>query len=243
MTRLTPILTLALAACHHAAPAAKVGNGSSAAATGDVMAGLFAGDRTLVYDVTSESSFWDDQDPAADANGNVNSKATQAVTCQLTVATIGTYRTATIACAEDADGNSFGSRVLEEFERTFVTDGTRLWRLEAGAMPSTAAELEAALPATPDLVAGQQPVEQGAYGDNSDDDDGDGNPDDGEEDERFGSSHKVSAIDDGWCIADDGWGGDEGGSGWCLSAARGVVSASWYFAGGSSQDQRAELRE
>lgn len=233
MTRLILLLPLALAACHSKASVPGDGSGTTPVPIGDLLAGLFGGDRTLVYDVTSESSFGDDQAPAGDGDRT----STFVVTCKQTVATAGKYRTATIDC-DDADG---AGRLLGDLERTFVTDGRRLWRLEGGVRPTTEADLDAALPATPDLVQGQQPV-AGHYRDLADDDDGDGNPDDGPEDARFGSSHEVAADGDGWCIDDVSWGGDESGSGWCLSAARGVVSVSWYFDGGSSQAQRATLR-
>lgn len=227
-------------ACHGGgAPRAITNAAPTPAASGAFMAGMFAADRTLVYDVTQEASFFDDQDPAADASGMVKTASTDPVTCHLAVATVGRYRTATIACD---DGDASGARVLEELERTYVTDGAQLWRLEGGELPTTVGDLEAALPDAPDLVAGQQPVEQGGYDDTSDDDDGDGDPDDGEDDARFGTVHRVTAAGDGWCVEDEGWGGDEGGASWCVSASRGVTSVTWYFAGGSSQDQRAELR-
>lgn len=230
-------------ACHGGAPARPVANTPPAPARGEFMAGMFAADRTLIYDVTQESSFYDDQDPAADANGMVKSAWTAPVTCHLAVATLGRYRTATIACDDDdGDAATLRPRVLEELERTFVTDGAQLWRLEGGEQPTTVAELEGALPEPPDLVAGQPSVEQGGYDDPSDDDDGDGDPDDGEEDARFGQAHRITATTDGWCVEDESWGGDESGASWCVSAARGVTSVTWYFAGGSSQDQRAELR-
>lgn len=238
------VVFLTIAACHGGGGPRAIANTPPApAVTADLMAGLFTGDRTLVYDVTQEASYYDDQDPAADASGMVKAASTDPVTCHLTVATLGGYRTATIACDDgDGDDATLGARVLEELERTYVTDGARLWRLEGGALPTTVAELEAALPAEPELVQGQQPVEQGGYDDVSDDDDGDGDPADGEDDARFGTSHRVTAAGDGWCVADDSWGGDEGGASWCLSASRGITSVAWYFAGGSTQDQRAELR-
>ncbi|MEZ4399043.1 MAG: hypothetical protein R3B06_03445 [Kofleriaceae bacterium] len=223
------------AACHHAGAPATIGNadvGPAAVAppAAELMHGLFAGDRTLVYDVTSESSYWDDQNPAADANGNVTSTATEAITCHLTVGRVGRYRTASIDCDPSADGDGFGSSVLEEVVRVFVTDGERLWRLDAGSLPATADALAAALPDAPVLVQGQRPVAE-RHSDAEDGGSGD-----------FGSAYAVTAQGDGWCVADDSWGGDEGGSSWCLSAAHGLVSASWYFAGGASHDQRAVLR-
>ena len=234
---------LLLVACHASGgPRPAVGNTPSPpppAATGAFMAGLFASDRALVYDVTQEASYYDDQDPAADASGMVHRAATEPVTCQLTVGALGGYRTAVIACASDASDELIGARVLEELERTYVTDGDRLWRLEGGERPTTVDELEAALPDLPDLTRDQRPVEAGGDGD---DDDGDGDPDDGADDERFGTSHRVTPAGDGWCVADDSWGGDEGGASWCVSAARGITRVSWYFAGGSTQDQKAELR-
>jgi hypothetical protein len=233
---------LVTVACHGGGPARPLANTPPAPPpTVAFMAGLFGGDRTLIYDVTQEASFFDDQDPAADASGVVKTASTDPVTCHLAVATLGRYRTATIACDDGAAATS-GARVLDELERTYATDGAQLWRLEGGELPTTVADLEAALPDAPDLVAGQPSVEQGGYDDTSDDDDGDGNPDDGEDDARFGTVHRVTATTDGWCVEDEGWGGDEGGASWCVSAARGVTAVTWYFAGGSSQDQRAELR-
>ena len=227
------VAVVAVAACHHApAPVAVANGGGPGAAPAAPWAGLFAGDRTLVYDVTTSSSYYDDQDPAADANGNVNSEATAAVTCHLAVATVGAYRTAAITCDDpDGDDATLGGPIFEQLVRTYVTDGTRLWRLEAGAGFDSAAELEGVLPAEPDLVRDQQPVEREQH------DDADSEAYGGD----FGSVHRVTAAGDGWCIEDASWGGDEGGTGGCVGP-RGVTSVSWYFAGGSSQDAKAELR-
>lgn len=64
-----------------------------------------------------------------------------------------------------------------------------------------------------------------------------------EEEPRFGSVHTVTAEGDGWCVGDGTWGGDEGGSSYCISAARGLTKVTWYFAGGESHDEDAVLRE
>jgi|JI10StandDraft_1071094.scaffolds.fasta_scaffold01001_17 hypothetical protein len=233
------MLTLALAACHGGGGPRAIGNVAAPAPRVDLMAGLFAGSRPLVYEVTQVESHWDRHDPAAAPDGMVTTTTTNQVKCDLDVARLGRYRTATIECYDDGDGATVEAPVRQAFERTFVTDGTRLWRLAGGEAPTTVAELVAALPATPDLVIGQRPVTpRGPAGPRADDhasDHGDDAP-------RPGASHRVTAAGDGWCVADDRWGGEQEGQAWCLSASRGVTTATWHYAGLSTMDQRAELR-
>lgn len=98
------MLTLSLAACHGRGGPPAIGNVAAPAPRVDLMAGLFAGPRPLVYEVTQVESHWDRHDPAAAPDGMVTTTATNQVTCDLVVARLGRYRTATIACDDDGDG-------------------------------------------------------------------------------------------------------------------------------------------
>lgn len=223
------LVTVSLAACSRGTSAPTIG--SSGPGTGPapgLFAALFADDRALVYDVKRVSSYWDDQDPKADATGNVTSEETLVVTCQRDVEAVGRYRVARVTC-DDADGDpdTFSARVVEQLEGLFVTDGQGLWRTGLVAMPTTEAAVDAARSPEPFLTVDQRPVKEEEQGSDGPD---------------FGSRYEVTASGDGWCVAEMSWGGDEGGSGWCVSAAGGLVSASWFFAGGSSQDETATLR-
>lgn len=229
--RLLGLSLVTIAACHRGgAPAPAIGaTAPGTAPAAGLFDALFSGDRTAIYDVTRTSSYWDDQDPAADANGQVKSESTDPVTCHVDVETVGAYRTATITCDDDdGDEATLRSPIFEHLEASYVTDGTRLWRVELLEAPITVADVEASLVNKPDLVLDQVPVHE---------------EDEDEEEPRFGSVHSVTAEGDGWCVGDGSWGGDEGGSSWCVSAARGLAKVTWYFAGGSSQDEDAVLRD
>lgn len=228
--RTLPLLLLA-AACHRgAAPTPAIGaTAPGTAPAPGLFAGLFAGDRTAIYDVTRSRSHWDDQDPAADANGMVTDESTEPVTCRVDVETVGPYRTATVTCDDDDDAPAtLRSPIFEKLEASYVTDDTRLWRVDLLEAPITVADVQASLVDKPDLVLGQAPVHE---------------EDEDEEEPRFGSVHEVVVEGDGWCVGDGSWGGDEGGSSYCISAARGLTKVTWYFAGGESHDEDAVLRE
>ena len=113
------MLTLALAACHGGGGPRAIGNVAAPAPRVDLMAGLFAGSRPLVYEVTQVESHWDRHDPAAAPDGMVTTTTTNQVKCDLDVARLGRYRTATIECYDDGDGATVEAPVRQAFERTF----------------------------------------------------------------------------------------------------------------------------
>ena len=80
------MLTLALAACHGGGGPRAIGNVAAPAPRVDLMAGLFAGSRPLVYEVTQVESHWDRHDPAAAPDGMVTTTTTNQVKCDLDVA-------------------------------------------------------------------------------------------------------------------------------------------------------------
>lgn len=201
------------------------GAGSRPAPTGAVIAsglfaGLFAGDRTLVYDVNLTV----EQDEPL-----TTETVTATITCHLTVGALGPYRTATIAC-DDVDETETRAEVdgwmhdmTLRLQGTYVTDNARLWRLTDLA-PTTVAELAAALPAAPDLIQDQRPTTRRSVA------------------EPYDSEFLIQPEGDGWCVEALHLGPHSRELTWCLSAASGITSVSASYDGRTSYWATASLR-
>jgi len=106
MKRLVPFLLLA--ACGgKPAPATTppVDNGGGAAPPGPPYAALFEKGRSWTYQLDVDNSYWDDQDPAADADGNVHSKSSVEASCK-------------VVGVEDVDGGKLSHIECTGFEDT-----------------------------------------------------------------------------------------------------------------------------
>lgn len=225
MRRSPPLAALVIlaAACRPQATPVAVDTPGSGSLDGP-FARPFLTDRTVAFDVASEREIWDDQDPAADATGNVVTRSSAPVTCQIKVGRVGGFQTAIYTCPSDGQG------VMSVIETSFVTDGERLWKVSSGEVVDELAAVERIAQGEPVLSRGQPPIDRSEEHPAS------------ATQPRWGAFYRVEPVGDGWCIDESSYGGDESGSGWCWSADEGLVSASSFFAGGSSREDRAELR-
>lgn len=228
LASLAPVAGLLLAvgcrgaAPSHPAPSSTGGTGASAAPMFD---GLFQPGTTWRFAITSEHSYGDDQDPAADARGMVMNRTTSSATCRVErVVRFPGGRASDVTCDEDTD-----RRFTDGVAAVWIQTADGLWRDSILPDEGVAPDLDPAvrlLPARP--VAGEQRDE---------DPESEDGPAGGS-----GSTTIISGADGDWCVEWASWGGDESWSGVCLDA-RGVVSGSHGFAGGEVIELRFERVE
>ena len=114
------LLGLGLAACHRTPGPTAAAPANVADPSPGLFDGLFAGDATVVFEVTDVHGYVNDD------GENTEDTSTSRVTCTRTVARVGGWRTARYQCVA-ADGD-FPSVVREQVEGEFFSDGQRLWR-------------------------------------------------------------------------------------------------------------------
>ena len=223
MKRLAWIVPL-VAACGGAGgkPDPGIGNTARPGSTGDLFAALFVKGAATQYDVVTRTTYWDDQDPTADANGNVTKETTSTMTCTVdeVVDVTGGGRGAYLACSPEPNVPVGGASPTGGYVAT--ADG--LWRVDKAVAEVVAADLTAdtmLLAAKP--VAAERKHE--------------------EPDGSGGSLYKVEQrpVDGAWCATRASWAGDDGGATLCFAAGKGLVSGVAYFGGGSTIDVEFEL--
>lgn len=64
-----------------------------------------------------------------------------------------------------------------------------------------------------------------------------------EDGDGFGSEITIAEEAGAWCHRELSWGGDEGWASVCIEPARGFVSATWGWSGGSTHEHELELVE
>lgn len=180
-------------------------------------AGLFQLGAVWRYEVTTEESHWDDQDPAADADGTVRSSATSHATCS--VAEVTSFAGG-IASRVECD---FGGQGQDPLSGIWAADATGLYRLSAWPDTGVPPERTAAnriLPATPaetteDLTDPAAPDATHA--------------------------RLVTRKGDGWCFTEQFAMADESWSGFCLGAGGVPTDGEFGWAGGSEHSTRFSL--
>jgi hypothetical protein len=179
------------------------------------IAGLFADDRALTYDLTYLHDEVED-------DRMVQHEATGRITCQRTLATYPGWWVATIACDVESlvveDGDSIPS-AADVIDAVFVSDGRNVWRRDEldPEDPATSAALAALAKETPDLPAAPTATEERSASD----------------EDGFVTVRTVSGANDQWCVEERLEGGDGSSSSWCLGPG-GLEAAT------SDQDGAAE---
>jgi hypothetical protein len=178
-------------------------------------AGLFQAGATWHYEVVSESVLWDDEDPAADADGTVRTTTTEQIACTVeeVVAFAG-------GVASHVGCEAAGQDV--PIQGAWAADARGLYRiveLPAGAAPVLDDDA---------LVLAAQPMEHNEE------------LTDPEHGEVIGA-RSVTRQDDGWCTLASWVGGDESWHGLCLGADGVITSAEAGWAGGSEHTVRITL--
>lgn len=211
MIRRAALLALGLAGCAAgpSAPAAPTTPATAADATTPYRL-LFEQGRTWTYAGTSEASYMDDADPAADpTSGMVRKRRDVRFACTVASVTAAAFgKVAEITCTSPGDDVPVAGSLGGYF--TATDDG--LWFT---ATPPTAADL------SPETMAmGPAPA-----------------PSNRSFEERDGSagwSRELSQRADGaWCAAASSWSGDDGGVTHCVRADVGLIGGEAYFGGGS----------
>ncbi len=213
--RLLPVLLLACKS-----PQKQTQPPPSAAAAFD---GLFQADASWRFNVTSESSMWDDSDPAADPQGNVVKRSTSTATCKV-IATraFPGGRASELEC----DGSE---RVSDVIAGVWVQTADGLYHTTSLPAEGTAPALDPAerfLDANPRPGKKEQTEPEGPDG-----------PSGGS-----GSVHEIEASGDGWCVMHASWGGDESWTRLCIDS-RGPAAGNAGWAGGSTQEETFERVE
>ena len=210
-------LVLALAAC-----GGKSGGSASNPGTGTagvpapLYAALFVSGAQLRFATTHTSSHWDDQDPKADAQGNV--KLTKQGTMSCIVDQVKRYPAGAIAARVTCDDDN--SVPVGDSTPTGVYVATRagLWR--TADFPTDDAAITALAPADMLIAATPAPKSETKN-----------------QDEGFGEKLDIERGADGtWCVSRTSWGGDEGGTKLCFREGDGLVAGAAFWAGGSSQE-------
>jgi hypothetical protein len=179
-------------------------------------AALFEQGRRWTYVVDSSSSYWDDSDPAADADGVITSSDTSRVTCA--VAAVGRIDGGVWSLIE-CDG-MIGTN--DPVSGTWVADGRGLYRTAAA--PASAAELEA-----DQLVIAAAPAE--SHRDVVEDVWGEGPESVGE--------HAVIRDGERWCVSASYHVGDASWTRTCF--AGGIVEGDFGWSGGSDNETAFRL--
>ena len=207
---------LFLAACggKPAAHTIPVDNGGGTTVpAGPPYAALFESGRSWTFEVKYHNSFWDDQDPKADANGNVNDESTGTATCKVT------------AVEDTDDGKS--SHIECDALGSDDVGGEPLsgdWLAAADGLYKVDAESR-------ELVMAAAPV---AKQETSKD-----NPDDPTQETGW---LKIEKKGDAWCWDSSAAMGDESWQSLCFGAA-GVTEGTFGWAGGSTHEATFTLKE
>jgi hypothetical protein len=199
------------------------GNTGGGEVGGPPYAALFEPGKSVRYKRVSETSFYDPDDPKADAGGSVRDRSEQAVSCAINARDFGEVKVAQLSC----DGLGADDPLAGELTAVYVADLRGVWRTDAEALPVSMEDARAAIgeQTRPLLAATPTPEEEKK-----------------EEEEGFGEMRKTSRAADGaWCVDWGSWGGDEGGGGACFAAGKGLTKVSSYWAGGSTKDDWFEL--
>jgi hypothetical protein len=208
-------LVLALSACKSSAPPKQTTTTPPASASFD---GLFRADASWRFTVNSESSMWDDSDPAADANGNVVTKSTGTATCKvIATRSFPGGRASQIECDDAAS-----DRVSDTIGGVWIQNADGLWRTTAlpdeGQAPTLEPyELFLAANPKPGRVENKEP-------------EGPDGPAGGS-----GEIHEIEVSGDGWCVTHSSWGGDESWRQLCIDS-KGPAGGNAGWAGGSTQE-------
>lgn len=217
------VISIALAACGGKSSTPTRPGNTGGEVTGPPYAALFEPGKSVRYKRVSETSFYDPDDPKADAGGSVRERSEQAVTCAINARDFGEVKVAQLSCDGIADGDELGN----ELTAIYVADLRGVWRTDAESLPVSIEDARAAIgtQAKPLLAATPKAEEEKK-----------------EEEEGFGEMRKTSQAADGaWCVDWGSWGGDEGGGGVCFAAGKGLTKVSTYWAGGSTKDDWFEL--
>lgn len=220
------VLLLGLAACGPKATkttTTPVDNGGGEPAKGPPYGGIFESGKSWTFAVTHADSYWDDQDPAADANGNVKSESTWTSTCRVdAVAEIDGGKASHVSCEgwEDSQGGQ------QTISGLWFMDGSGLYYYGEAEMPeagSTISRQEGTffLPAAPEA---KQDV-------------GHDNDDDPTQETSFLT---IRAEGEGWCRESSFAWGDESWDFLCVDPD-GFVSGEYGWAGGSVHETKFEL--
>jgi hypothetical protein len=183
---------------------------------------LFDAGRTWSYRVEASRSWWDDQDPRADAQGSVHEAASGEMICR--VAEVRALAAGVIAAELGCEGAANIPVHPSSPSGVYVATGAGLWRFDTYPAEGVLATLD------PDKsLMARAPVPRSIE------------EKDGEQ-EGFGAMFTVMpAGDGGWCSESLWVGGDEGGWRLCFEPGRGLVSGGAHFAGGSYAEYRFEL--
>lgn len=219
--RLLPLL--AVVACHRPAPPPPPRAPGPVAPPGlpALFAGLFAGDRTLTYELTTSATTWDD-------DGAHPTTTTGVARCRVAIARVGAITSAVVRCPVD---DPVAPAALAALAGAYLTDGQHLWRRDVDLDVHDPAELAIAtaptaappaLDATPAARADHHVEEADGV--------------------TYVTDHRVEPRGDGWCLVVDDKSTDAFGGSWCLSAARGIVEVTAWESGDPTRDERARLR-
>lgn len=208
----------ALAACKSSAPPAPTGPKPPEPVAEATFDGLFKAGTSWRFTVRSESSMWDDTDPAADANGNVTTESTSETSCKVTATvTFPGGRASEVECAEGTDW-----RVSERIAGVWIQTTEGLWHDTSLPEEGKAPTLD---PATRFLAAAPTPVSKRDEEPESPDGPSGGS----------GSTLDIEPSGDGWCVSTAYWGGDESWQKLCIDSV-GPAAGSTGFAGGSTSE-------
>lgn len=206
------LLLLATAGCHGSRKA----TGPRRAGDVPTYDGLFTTGTSWRLAVTTTSSHWDDQDPAADEHGNVDSSSKHEMTCRVRATRrFPGGRAAEIECDE-------GGRAADPIAGVWIQTADGLWRGELLPEEGVTPALDVGRRF---LAARPEPVDKREEEPESPDGPSGGS----------GSTLTITADGDGWCVSESSWGGDESWQSLCLDDD-GPSSGGGGWAGGSSSE-------
>jgi hypothetical protein len=187
--------------------------------------GIFESGRTWKFEVTHADSYWDDQDPEADANGQVKSESTWTSTCKVdAVAEIDGGKASHVTC----DGWEESQGGHQPISGLWFADPSGLYYLGETEMPEPGSELsreEMTL-----FLAAAPKADQTIGHDNEDDP------------TQETTFLTIRAEGDGWCRESSFAWGDESWDFLCIGPD-GFVSGEYGWAGGSVHETSFQLAD